>query len=418
MACDHAVGLGRGTGYDVTDPVSLRGKKLIHVVTVPQSLGFFRGQLRFMQDLGLHIEVICGPGEGIDEFAAREGVRVHVVPMARRIDPRADVRAIRAMRKIYRDVGPDIVHAHTPKGGLLGVLSARSAGIPLVIYQLRGLRLATLTGSRRLLFEAVERTSLNLAHGVIANSHSLRQEVIDLGLVDPARIRVLGAGSGNGVDARGRFDPARVPAGRREELRGKLGVKDGEVLIVFIGRLVRDKGIGELAEAWRQISTSHPTAHLALIGGEDDTDPVPPEVLSTFVPERRAHRVPATQDVQSWYAASDVVVLPTYREGMPNVLLEAAAMGKPVVATKVAGCVDCVADGRTGWLVEPRDAHALLEGLLRYVSSATLRAQHGGHAREHAIQTFDPSRLFGLLAGYYGAGLAARSRGPRGLHER
>lgn len=392
----------------MSDLRSLRGKRLIHVTTVPQSFGFFRGQLAFMKKLGLEIEMIVGPGEGIEAFEAREGVKVHVVPMARRIDPRADLSAIRAMRRIYRAFRPDIVHAHTPKGGLLGVLSARSARVPLVIYQLRGLRLATLTGARRALFDVIERTSLNAAHAVIANSHSLRREVIELGLTRPEHIEVLGAGSGNGVDARGRFDPSRVPEERRRELRASIGVGEGDVLAVFLARMVRDKGVCELAAAWKHIAETHPRAHLALIGGDDDTDPVPVDVLATFTPARRAHRLPATHDVASWYAASDFVVLPTYREGMPNVLLEAAAMGKAVVSTKVAGCLDCVVDGTTGTLVPSQDDRSLRTAMARYFDDAELRAEHGRRAREHMLASFDPERLWSLLAERYVLGLSNR----------
>lgn len=411
MARPLLVGVGHGTGDEVTELLGLRGKKLIHVVTVPLSLGFFRGQLGFMKELGLSVEIITGPGDGIDEFAAKEGVQVHVVPMARRIDPLADLRAIREMRRIHRRTRPDIVHAHTPKGGLLGVLSARSAGVPLVIYQLRGLRLATLEGPRRALFEAVERTSLNGAHGVIANSHSLRREVIELGLTRPDHIEVLGAGSGNGVDACGRFDPETVTLARRRELRASIGVGDEEVLVLYLGRLVNDKGVRELAGAWRGLARSHPRARLVLIGAEDDTDPVPADDLATFAPEHRATRLPWTNDARGWYGAADVVVLPTYREGMPNVLLEAAAMEKPVVATKVAGCVDCVVDGETGTLVRPRDAHALAQALARYLDDPELRARHGRRARLHVLSEFDPVRLWRAQAGYYARGLAREARG-------
>jgi len=390
----------------VTEVIGLRGKKLIHVVTVPQSLVFFRGQLDFMKELGLSVEIIAGPGEGIEAFAREEGVKVHVVPMARRIDPVADLEAIRMMRRIYRGVRPDIVHAHTPKGGLLGVLSARSARVPLVVYQLRGLRLATLAGARRRLFELVERTSLNTAHGVVANSHSLRREVIDLGLTSPDHIEVLGAGSGNGVDARGRFDPMQVTAARRAELRASIGVARDDVLVLYMGRLVSDKGVRELAGAWRAVARSHPRAKIVLIGGEDATDPVPAEDLAAFVPENRAIRLPWTTDACSWYGAADVVVLPTYREGMPNVLLEAAAMEKPVVATRVAGCVDCVLDGETGTLVPPRDAHALAEAIAKYLDDPELRSRHGRQARRHVLCEFDPMRLWRSQATYYARGLS------------
>lgn len=402
-------------GTAMTDPAApppealapLAGRRLIHVVTVPLSLVFFRGQVGFFRKLGLEIEMVCSPGPGLEEFARREQVVVHPLPMERRITPVADLVALARMVKLFRERKPDLVHAHTPKGGLLGVLAARAVGVPC-IYQLRGLRLATARGMMRRVLSVTERLACGLADEVISNSESLRREAIELGVVPPERIRVLGRGSSNGVDARGRFDPSRVPAQARRELRGRCGIPFEAPVVLFVGRVVRDKGIVELVEAWFLVRARFPEAHLIIVGPWESEDPVPESVRQAMRPEAGIHVVGPTDDVAPWYAAADVVVLPTHREGFPNVLLEAAAMGLPVVATRVAGCVDCVLEERTGLFVPVASPGALATALGRYLQDPALRVRHGSAARAHVLETFDPVRLWTLQGLRYVHWLARR----------
>jgi glycosyltransferase involved in cell wall biosynthesis len=390
---------------------ALAGRRLLHVVTVPLSLVFFRGQIDFFRGLGMDIEMVAAPGPALDEFARRERIRVHPIPMERRITPFADLVALRRMIALMRARRPDLVHAHTPKGGLLGILAARAVGVPR-LYQLRGLPLATARGVRRAVLSVTERIACGLADEVISNSESLRREAIALGLVAPDRIRVLGRGSSNGVDARGRFDPARVPASTRRELRARHRIPEHAPLVLFVGRVVRDKGIPELIEAWRSVSARFPDAHLALVGPFERKDAIPKRVLAELRPERRVHVVGAQRDVAEWYAAADLLVLPTHREGFPNVLLEAGAMGLPVVATRVAGCVDAVVAERTGLLVPVSAPDALASAIARYLADPALRARHGAAARAHVLEHFDPERLWTLQALRYAYWLTrARTEG-------
>ncbi|MBC7174018.1 MAG: glycosyltransferase, partial [Polyangiaceae bacterium] len=179
--------------------------RLFHVTTVPLSLRFLRGQVAFMKERGYEVHAVSSPGALLESFGDEEGIRVHAVPMSRRVDPTADLVALGRLVALFRRHRPEIVHAHTPKGGLLGILAARIAGVPVRIYHMRGLPVVTATGTRRIVLATTERVSCALASLTLAVSPSLRERAVALNLAPEERIRVLLGGSGNGVDARVRF---------------------------------------------------------------------------------------------------------------------------------------------------------------------------------------------------------------------
>ncbi|MBL0219310.1 MAG: glycosyltransferase family 4 protein [Myxococcales bacterium] len=283
---------------------------------------------------------------------------------------------------------PVVVHAHTPKGGLLGMLAGWVARTPVRIYHMRGLPLETAAGWRRQLLRWTERTSCAAATHVLCVSSSLRAVAIAEHLCAPSKIEVLGSGSGQGVDATGKFDPERVSAETRLATRRKHGLPEDAVVLGFVGRLVRDKGIVELMGAWQLLRQRYPHLHLLLSGVLEERDALPVELVRALSDDPRIHLLGFDWDTPPLYAAMDVVVLPTYREGFPNVPLEAAAMQRPVVATRVSGCVDAVVDGVTGLLVEPRDASELAAALARYIDDPALRAAHGQAGRARVLASF------------------------------
>lgn len=370
---------------------------LTHVTTVPDSLEFLRGQLDYMKARGFRVRGITSPGPELDRLAAEFQIGISPVPMARRITPLADVGAVAAMRRLLRQHRPAIVHTHTPKGGLLGLIAASSAAIPVRIYHMRGLPFTTATGWRRTLLRQTEWLSCHLAHRVFAVSESVRALAVREKLCDPATITVLGRGSGNGVDAAGRFNPEALGPEARRAMRAGLGLGDDDLLVAFIGRIVRDKGVAELVEAWQSIRRANPHARLLVIGPFEPKDAVSKETELALATDPRVRLVGMTWEMPRWYAAMDVVVLPSYREGFPNVLLEAAAMGLPVVATRVPGCVDAVEEGETGILVQPGAAQPLASAIQVYLSNPALRRHHGAAGRERALAHFRPEAIWRAL---------------------
>ncbi len=288
------------------------------------------------------------------------------------------------------------------------MLAAWLNGTPVRIYHMRGLPLLAATGLRRRLLWMSEYVACLAAHRVLCVSDSLRLAAIARGLCPPRKIAVLAAGSGNGVDALRRFNPEHVGRGPGQALRARLGIAPDAPVVGFVGRVVRAKGVEELAAAWPVVRRMRPDACLLLAGPVESEDPVRPEVLAWLRAEEGVFLLGRLDDPVPVYAASDLVVLPSHREGFPNVLLEAGAMGLPVVATRVPGCVDAVVGGITGTLVPPGDVPALADALLAYLADGDLRRRHGEAARARVRAAFTPERIWEALLAEYDCLLAAR----------
>jgi len=363
------------------------GARLVHVATVPEMLVFLRGQIGFMKRAGFSVGAIASPEPALALFGAEQQIPTWGLPMSRRISPLRDLVTLVRLTALLRRLRPTILHAHTPKGGLLGMLAGAAAGVPVRIYHLHGLPLETARGPRRALLTLCDRVACALAHRVLVVSPSLLSAAVAHGLVPREKAAVPAGGSINGVDAEREFCPERHrEAGAR--VRALYGLPPGAPVVGFVGRLVRDKGIVELAEAWQVIRRRHRDARLLIVGPLDDTDPVPPRTMALLREDPRVALVGPDWDVTPYMAAMSLLVLPTHREGLGNVLLEAGAMELPVVATRITGCVDAVVDGRTGTLVPPKDPAALAEAIAAYLGSAPLRARHGAAARERLLRHF------------------------------
>jgi len=380
---------------------------VVHVMTVAMSLAFLRGQLAFMKRRGLEPHVVTAPGERL-AVIAEEGAGIHAVPMTRAITPFRDVMALARLIRIFRRIRPDIVHAHTPKGGLLGMLGAYLAGVPVRVYHMRGLPMMGASGIRRWLLATAERVSCALAHRVICVSQSLAAVATEAGLCHPAKLVVIGKGSGQGVDASGRFNPDRLPADVRGRTRDWLGIPREATVVGFVGRLVREKGIVELAEAWLTLRERWPSLHLLLVGPFEPHDPIPADVVDRLKSDPRIHLAGENWDTPPLYSVMDIVAFPSYREGFPNVPLEAAAMGLPVVATRVTGCVDAVVDGETGRLVPVRDAARLAEAIQGYLQDGERRHRHGLEGRQRVLRDFRPEAIWAGIHEIYSELLAWR----------
>jgi glycosyltransferase involved in cell wall biosynthesis len=377
------------------------------VVTIPVTASvLLRGQLAYLRENGFEVTVISSPGPELDLVAKREGVRTIGVPMKREIDPWSDLVALEQLTREVRRLQPDIVNASTAKAGLLGMIAAVVARVPIRIYLLRGLRLETEHGVKRATLGMTERCASACAHRVVCVSESLRSEYVAAGFAPPAKCKVLLSGSSNGVDV-DRF--ATTPS-RREEaarLRRELGIPAGAAVIGFIGRPVADKGIAELLDAFERVRETIPGSRLLLVGAGFADDGIHPEIRRRLHARTDVIVVGSVADPAPYYAVIDVLAFPSHREGFPNVPLEAAAAGLAIVGVRTTGVRDAIVDGETGTLVERGDAPGLAAAVSRYLLEPDLRAAHGRHARER-VTAFAREKVWAAWRSEYETMLAAR----------
>ena len=315
--------------------------------------------------------------------------------MRRSIAPLADLVALVRLWCILGNYKPDLVEFSTPKAGFLGILAATLRGLPRRIYMLRGLKLERSRGLKRWILLTAERVACSCAHKVLCNSKSLRAEALALGLASAAKLLVLGEGSSNGVDIV-RFSPG--PTSVREQF----SITRDTPVVGFVGRLTRDKGLPELVEAFDRILLAEPATHLLLVGWFDHAeDALDPELRRRILNHPRIHCTGFVADTAPYYRAMDVMVLPTWREGFPNAVLEAAATGIPVVTTESTGARDAVVAEVTGLLIPPGYPEAICESVVKLLRNPARRLQMGRAARAWVTEHYSEERVLGLTAEYY-----------------
>jgi glycosyltransferase involved in cell wall biosynthesis len=382
---------------------------MLHAVTVPLTLHFLVGHIRFNRSRGALVEVLSSSGEGLAEFLQKEQVANYVIEMQRRITPFQDLLALGRIAILISRRRYNVVHAHTPKAGLLTMLAAWMMRVPVRIYHIHGLPFTAKVGWRRLILKSSERMSVALATRVLCVSRSIREVAITSGVCPDAKIEVIGGGSIAGIPLE-RFNPDLYPADSRRAKRRELDIPESAVVVGFVGRLVRDKGIADLMDAWESLREKLPNLYCLFVGPFEHEDPLPSSVRSKMLADDRVRCTGLRWDTPALYCAMDILVLPSYREGFPVAPLEGAAMQLPVVATRIPGCVDAVLDNVTGILVPPASVPDLENAIYRYASSPELRREHGAAGRSRIVREFDETRLVSAMYRTYQRLLMAGDR--------
>jgi glycosyltransferase involved in cell wall biosynthesis len=361
-----------------------RAPRLCYVVTHPISADLLlRGQLAQMRAWGFDVSVIASAGAELDRVRERERVRTVAVPMSRDVRLHEGGAALLRLAHAVRGIDPDIVNASTPKAGLLGMLVARALRVPSRVYLVRGLRLEGSHGIAASLLGVGERTASACAHRIVCVSESLRRKFVAGSYAPEAKTSVI---PGNGVDPV-RFRPA-ADAEARASLRGTLGIPRDAVVFGFVGRLVADKGAAELIEIAELLAAQVPRAYVLVVGGDLAGDALPDGLKERVRKTPRLIVLGRADDTAPYYRIMDSLLFPSYREGLPNVVLEAAASGLATIGYRSTGVVDAVADGETGTLVAARDRAALWRQVERYATHAEIRDQQGRAARERVLGRF------------------------------
>jgi len=371
---------------------------LVHVTTTDISLELLLGpQLVAFRDAGYEVVTASAPGPFVSGIEAMGVRHVSLSHATRAVAPHRDAAALIELRSLFRSLRPDIVHTHNPKPGVYGRIAARSARVPCIVNTVHGLyALPEDSVVKRAVVYGLERLAAACSDAELVQSAEDLDTLSWIG-VPRAKLQLLG----NGIDL-ARFDPTTVSPERREAVRAGLGAGLDDVVVGAVGRLVREKGYQELLAAWPKVKAAYPGARLMIIGpaDPDKADALPARAIDAAGADGVIF-LGMRDDVVDLYAAMDVYVLASYREGFPRSAMEAAAMGLPVVATNIRGCREVVEDGATGTLVPPRDPAALGDAISALVGDAEARWAMGTAGRKKAARQFDQRRVIDITLATY-----------------
>lgn len=345
--------------------------KLIRITTVPISLDkLLTGQLRFMNSF-YEVIAVSSDNKYLKKIGDQEEIRTFHVEMSRKITPVKDIIAVLKLFFFLRKEKPFIVHTHTPKAGIVGMLAAALAGVPHRLHTVAGMPLIEATGFKRKVLNFVERLTYSFATKIYPNSHGLTDIILDNHFCKPDKIKVLANGSSNGIDT-SYFNPDLYSDTQNAALRLQLNTNPTDFIFVFVGRLVADKGINELVLAFEKLSHKNPKVKLLLVGDyETDLDPLSPETLAIIQNNKGIVAVGFQSDVRPYLAISDALVFPSYREGFPNVVMQAGAMGLPSIVTDINGCNEIIQHLKNGIIIPIKNATAIFESMQSMISNPT-----------------------------------------------
>lgn len=361
--------------------------KLLRITTVPISLNILlKGQLAYMQANGYQVITASAKGPEVDEVVAREGVEHYPIQFTRTLSPFKDLYALYQLIRLIRKEKPDIVHTHTPKAGLLGMMAARFCGVKVRMHTVAGMPLMEATGFLKKILSVTEEITYACAHKVYPNSYQLKNWMIKHLSAYQSKFGVIGKGSSNGISLQ-HFNSDTVQKELRASLKKELAIPSSSLIFVFIGRLVEDKGIHELIDAFESIDED---VHLLLVGPfEDEREPIQQAYKDRILHSKRIHHVGFQSDIRPYLAVSDIFVFPSYREGFPNVVLQAAAMGLPSIVSNINGSNEIIEDHVNGLIVPVKNTEALASGMVKLAFDQSLRKTLAENSRKSVKQKYE-----------------------------
>ncbi len=368
--------------------------RIVLATTIPETIYSTMGELiPFLVQHNMEVMTVASRGQWLFARDIREKFNIPccTIEFTRIISPFHDVVALFRMILLLICIRPHIIHFSTPKAALISSIASFITRIPMRVYTIRGIPFEKKKGVAFRLFLFCERLTCMLSHTVICVSQSNRSYLLSWKVCAPSKLTMIRSGSSHGVDATGTFNPSFVSREKRAALRQSSGIPDTAVVFGYVGRLVGDKGANELLKAWDRAAGRWPDSHLLIVGdGGEPRDRILAYTISSDAARRRLHLRQPTKEIVGEYALMDVFILPSHREGFPNVVLEAGAMQLPVITTDALGCIDSVVDGRTGFIYKCGDCGGLIEKMTMLYNDKALRERLGFEGRRRALAQFDP----------------------------
>ncbi len=378
--------------------------KIIRITTHPRTLyAFCRGLLA---ELSTDYEVIAvsSPGDRLDDLSQSEHIRCIPVRMERPISLRKDIVSLFKLIKVFKEERPQIVHSMTPKAGLLSMVAAWTTGVPIRVHTFTGLVFPTSTGFKRKLLMLTDRITCACATHIIPEGEGVKHDLEHYGITSKP-MRVLGYGNVRGIDLQ-YYSCTKEVLDEAEKIRLSLGIAPSSLVFTFVGRLVRDKGINELVATFDKLYKQFTDIHLIFVGHDErKLDPLNNNTLRIINNNPHIHAVGEKGDVRPWYAASDVLVFPSYREGFPNVVIEAGAMGLPSIVTDINGSREIIRQNENGVIIPSQDADALYQTMNKFINHPQRIKEMGEKARPLVASRYEQSFVRQCLKDFYKSAL-------------
>ena len=377
--------------------------KLIRITTVPLSLDkLLSGQLNFMQS---HYEVVAVSSEKdyLERVGTKENVRTFHLEMSRKITPLKDLVAVLKLFLFLIKEKPLIVHTHTPKAGIVGMLASKMAFVPHRFHTVAGMPLMEVKGVKRKILDFVEKVTYLCATKVYPNSFGLKDIILENNFCKENKIKVLANGSSNGIDT-SYFSKSLFSLESTITLKKKLGITQEDFVFVFVGRLVRDKGINEMVAAFENLQENEDGIKLLLVGNyESDLDPLFPETINKIETNSAIISVGFQNDVRSYLSISNVLVFPSYREGFPNVVMQAGSMGLPAIVSDINGCNEIIVNNKNGLIIPVKDQQAISNAMGLMLSDMSLYITLRANSRSRIVEFYEQKVVWDALLREYDA---------------
>lgn len=375
--------------------------KLIRITTVPISLDkLLDKQMAFMKDY-YKVIAVSSNESFLKKIGEKDGVDTYCVEMTRKITPFQDVKAIWKLYYFLKREKPLFVHTHTPKAGMVGMVAALLAKVPNRLHTVAGLPLMETKGLKRKVLSLVEKMTYKCSTIIYSNSKGLRDIIIKEKLCPEKKIRIIGNGSSNGINT-SYFDPLNISNNERADLKEALNIYSDDFVYIFVGRLVTDKGINELISAFDNVSHDNRKVKLLLVGNrEPELDPLKKETLELISKNSNIIEVGYQSDVRPYFAISDVLVFPSYREGFPNVVMQAGAMGLPSIVTDINGCNEIIINDTNGVIIPPKNSLELQRTMELYLNNNGLLAEHRANSRKMIVSRYQQEVIWRTLLSEY-----------------
>ncbi|WP_041633180.1 glycosyltransferase family 4 protein [Maribacter sp. HTCC2170] len=363
-------------------------KKLIRTAAIPESLmGLLTGQLRFLNQY-YEVVGVASNGKALQHVEEKEGIRTVAVNIERDINPFKDMVSLYKLYRLFKKEKPFMVHSITPKAGLLSMVAAYYAKVPRRIHTFTGLIFPTRSGFMKWLLLLFDKLICFHSTHIFPEGNGVKNDLLNF-KVTKKPLKVIGHGNIKGVDLK-YFDPSIFDQEKIQGMRRNNRVSTTDFVFVFIGRLVNDKGINELVNSFENLAESQTNVKLLLVGPlKGESDVIPDNILHKIENHKDIIHVGPQKDVRPFLAMSDALVFPSYREGFPNVVLEAGAMGLPSIVTDINGCNEIITEGQNGVIIPSRDEAALHKNMKTFVTDRNLVNTLAANARQMIASRFE-----------------------------